>query len=341
MPYKGWCAIRCDWTPAACHGSLPSGGIVRGARLAYYESGRLPDWIGVRCMIRAKPDDFVRLPADALAQIMLQCASDDPTLVRRSRSPAKSVQVQTKLPSTAQHESGSPLTLLSNSDRATKQYLEDLVSIAVASAERADDVLNQANATRRKANRAVWAFASVAAVGVVVGTVGVVSSRLGNATDGKLTEIASEVRSLGAQQELTNHQLTVVQSDVSDVHEAAAAIQEAATPARPDAAISKAETEPQVAAVPQSQPNIVAPVSPVQQATYSSSVWPQRSRAEQPTTYSAPWPQRSRAEQPTTYSSPWPQRTQPVWSARHRQQQQPTVPRFLVAIQQNLRALFR
>jgi hypothetical protein len=79
----------------------------------------------------------------------------------------------------------------------------------------------------------------------------------------------------------------------------------------------------------------------VQQATYSSSVWPQRSRAEQPTTYSAPWPQRSRAEQPTTYSSPWPQRTQPVWSARHRQQQQPTVPRFLVAIQQNLRALFR
>ena len=237
-------------------------------------------------MIRAKPDDFVRLPADALAQIMLQCASDDPTLVKRSRSPAKSVQVHTKLPPAAQHESGSPLTLLSNSDRATKQYLEDLVSIAVASAERADDVLNQANATRRKANRAVWAFASVAAVGVVVGSVGIVSSRSGNATDGKLTEIASEVRSLGAQQELTNHQLAVVRSDVADEHEAAAAIQEAATPARPDTATSKAETEPQVAAVPQSQPNVTAPVSPVQQATYSSSVWPQRSRPEQPTTYS-------------------------------------------------------
>ncbi len=217
--------------------------------------------------------------------------------------------------------------------------LEDLVSIAVASAERADDVLNQANATRRKANRAVWAFASVAAVGVVVGSVGIISSRSGNATDGKLTEIASEVRSLGAQQELTSHQLAVVQSDVSDQHEAAAAIQEAAAPAQPDAATSRTETEPQVPAVPQSQPTVPAPVSPVQQATYSSSVWPQRSRPEQPTTYSAPWPQHTQSVQPTTYSSPWPQHAQPAWSARHRQQ--PTVPQFLVVIQQNLRALFR
>jgi hypothetical protein len=290
-------------------------------------------------MMRAKPDDFVRLPADALAQIMLQCASDDPTLVKRSRGPAKSVQVQAKLPSPAQHDPGSPLTLRSNSDRATKQYLEDLVSIAVASAERADDVLNQANATRRKANRAVWAFASVAAVGVVVGTAGIVSSRSGNATDGRLTEIASEVRSLGAQQELTNHQLAVVQSDVSDAHEAAAAVQEAATPARPDAATSKAATEPQVAPVPQSQPIVAVPVSPVQQATYSSSVWPQRSRPEQPTTYAAPWPQHTQSVQPTTYSAPWPQHTQPARTVRYRQQ--PTVPQFLVVIQQNLRALFR
>jgi len=43
--------------------------------------------------------------------------------------------------------------------------------------------------------------------------------------------------------------------------------------------------------------------------------------------------------QPTTYSSPWPQHTQPARSVRYRQQ--PTVPQFLVAIQQNLRALFR
>ena len=290
-------------------------------------------------MIRAKPDDFVRLPADALAQILLQCASDDPTLVKRSRSPAKSVQVQTQLPSAAQHESGSPLTLLSNSDRATKQYLEDLVSIAVASAERDDDVLNQANATRRKASRAVWAFASVAAVGVVVGSIGIVSSRSSNATDGKLTEIASEVRSLGAQQELTKDQLAVVRPDVSDAHEAAAAIQEAATLAQPDAAASKTETGPQVATAPQSQPNVTTPANPVQQATYSSSVWPQRTRPEQPTTYSAPWPQHTQSVQPTTYSSRWPQHTQPARSARYRQQ--PTVPQFLVAIQQNLRALFR
>jgi hypothetical protein len=101
------------------------------------------------------------------------------------------------------------------------------------------------------------------------------------------------------------------------------ALQQTVTPARPDSASAQARTEPQVVAVPQRQPIATAPVSPVQQATYSSSVWPERSRAEQP----------------TTYSSPWSQHTQQAWSARHRQQ--PTVPRFLAVIQQNLRALFR
>jgi hypothetical protein len=170
---------------------------------------------------------------------MLQRASGDPTLVKRSRSQAKSVQLQTKLLPAEQHESGSPLTLLFNSDLATRQYLEDLVSIAVASAERADDVLNLANATGRKANRAMWAFASVATVGVVVAAVGVVSSRSGNATGGRLTEIAGEVRSLGAQQELTSHQLAAVRSDVTDEHEAVEAIQQTATPPRLDAASRK------------------------------------------------------------------------------------------------------
>ena len=200
----------------------------------YHESGRLVDWIGVRCMIRAKPDDFVRPAADALAQIMLQCASDDPSLVRRSRGHAKSAQIQAKLLPAVQPETGSPFTLLSNSDRATRQYLEDLVSIAVASAERADDGLLQAKATRWTANRAVWAFASVAAVGVVVGAAGVVSSRSGNETGGRIPEIAGEVRSLGAQQQLTNHQLADVRSDVTGEHEAVAAVQQTVTPARPD-----------------------------------------------------------------------------------------------------------
>jgi hypothetical protein len=274
-------------------------------------------------MIRAKPDDFVRPPADALAQIMLQCVSDDPSLVRRSRSHAKSAQTRAKLLPAVQHETGSPLTLLSNSDRATRQYLEDLVSIAVASAERADDVLNLANATGRKANRAIWAFASVATVGVVVAAAAVVSSRSGNATDGRFTEIAREVRSLGTQQELTSHQLAALRTYVTDEHGAVEAIQQTPTPLRPDAARPQAGPEPQVVAVPQPQPVATVPVNPMQQATYSASVWPQRTRPVQP----------------TTYSSPWPQNTQPAWSARHRQQ--PTVPRFLVVIQQNLRALFR
>jgi len=228
---QGWCAIRCDWTSVACQGPLSIGGIVAVRGWPYHESGRLVDWIGVRCMIRATPEDFVRPAADALAQIMLQCASDDPSLVRRSRGHGKSAQIQAKLLPAVQRETGSPFTLLSNSDRATRQYLEDLASIAGASAERADDVLLQA---RRRANRAVWAFASVAAVRVVVGAAGVVSSRSGNETGGRIPEIAGEVRSLGAQQQLTNHQLADMRSDVTGEHEAVAAVQQTVTPARPD-----------------------------------------------------------------------------------------------------------
>jgi hypothetical protein len=39
-------------------------------------------------MIRAEPDDFVRPPANVVAQLVLQCTRDDPTAIKRSRGHA-------------------------------------------------------------------------------------------------------------------------------------------------------------------------------------------------------------------------------------------------------------
>jgi len=218
--------------------------------------------------------------------------------------------------------------LLSTSDQATKQHLEDLVSIAVASAERADNVLQEANVTRQRATRAIWACGSIAVVGIILAAAGVVSSRPDTLADSRVTQIAGEVRALGEKQQLASHQLADIRSQVADERMAAAstlpATEQTTTSARSDAAGSEAATAPQAVAVPPSPPLVTAPVSPVQHATYSSP-WPQYTRPVQSTAYSSSWPQ-------------YPQSVQPTWSARRRQV---TVPRFVVVIQQNLRSLFR
>src|SRR5580698_5890623 len=120
-------------------------------------------------MIRAKPDDIARPPADVVAQLLLQCTRDDPTLVKRTRGLARKAQTQAIQSPVMRPELKSPSIVLANADPAAKQYFEDLVSIAVASSERADDLLREAYAANRKATYATWAFASIAAVSVAMG----------------------------------------------------------------------------------------------------------------------------------------------------------------------------
>jgi hypothetical protein len=259
-------------------------------------------------MIESKPGDLVRPPANAVAQLVLQCTRDDPTLIKRSRGHARTVQIQGKRLPVTRPEPGSPLMLLSNADPATRQYLEDLVSIAVASSERADDVLREAYEARQQAKRATWAFASIAAIGVMAGVAGVIGKYHGYAVDNRLSEIVGEVRSLGEQQQQASQQLAAVRSDIAEVHQAAAAPQPTAE-ARPEntQGATVVETRPATAAQP-SQPVVATAVSPLQSATYSS-----------------PWPV-------------YPQPVRPTW---YHQQRRATVPHFLIVFQQNLHALFR
>lgn len=272
-------------------------------------------------MIRARPDDVARPPANVVAQLLLQCTRDDPTLVKRSRGQTRTAQTQAIQSPVMRPELGSPSILLASADPAAKQYFEDLVSIAIASSERADDLLRAAYEANRKAAHATWAFASIAAVSVAVGlaagAAGMVGSHQGNATDNRLIEIAGEVKSLGQQQQQASRQLAAVRSEIADAHPAAddhpntVTVQQAAdAPPADNQGTIPVETLPATVARPTAtQPFGATSENPVQEATYS-----------------APWP---------VYHHP---RRPPIRTAQRRRV---PVPHFLVVFQQNLQTLFR
>jgi len=288
-------------------------------------------------MTRAEPDDFVQPPVDVIAQFILKDALDDLSLVKRTRGSANLLRTNSAQPPAVRQKYGLPLTLAADTDLANKRYLEDLVSIAVASAERADNTLMQANATHARAMRTVGVFAAIATVGVATGVLGMVVARGGRAADQKLVEVAGQVQSLEQQQQSANHLLAAVKSEVAGQREAITTIQQTSSPAQADAYDPSDPTKRRVIIVPGGQPIIATPLSPLHEATYSAP-WPEALDKGQAT---SAWPQPPETVQTTSSSSLWPSRQytiHPAWTPQGKRAQPPG---FLVAIQRGLRTLFR
>jgi hypothetical protein len=292
-------------------------------------------------MTRAEPDDdFVRPPVDALAQLILEDALEDLSLVKRTRGPGKNIRVAAASPGPVRQQSVSALCLLSDTDVASKQYLEDLVSIAIASAERADSVLVKANATHARTVRAICGLALVAVVGTagVVGMAGLPGAR---GTGQQLVAVAGQIQSLDQQQQLANHRLEAVKSEVDDQRKAVTETQHVSPPAPMKASNPQGRAQQRVITVPGGQPIIATPLSPLNDATYSEP-WPGPDAAKQSASYSYTWPQAPETAKATSYSTLWPSRAEPApqasSTARLRRGQPPP---FLLAIQRNLRMLFR
>jgi hypothetical protein len=294
-------------------------------------------------MTRSEPDDFAQPPVDAVAQIILQDALDDPGLVKRTRGTSKGIQTADLSHLSLRQQSVPALCLLSNSDLANKRYLEDLVSIAIASAERADNILLKANATHTRTVRAVCGVASIAAAGIAAGVLAMSGLPGAHGTDEKLVAVAGQIRSLDQQQQLANHKLDTVTSEVDDQRKVVTQIQHAGpSPQMEVSDQQQGQAKERVITVPGAPPIIATPLSPLHDATYSEP-WPGPEVTKQSASYSYQWPQASETAQATSYSTTlWPSRTEPVqqpsWTARHRR---PQTPQFLLVIQRNLRMLFR
>ncbi len=295
-------------------------------------------------MTRSEPDDFARPPVDAVAQIILQDALDDTGLVKRTRGAGKGIRAADLSPLSLRQQTVPALCLLSNSDLANKRYMEDLVSIAIASAERADSVLLKANATHARTVRAVCGVASIAAIGVAASVLAMFGLPGGaRGADEKLVAVASQIQSLDQQQQLANHKLDAVKSEVDDQRKAVTEIEHARPSPQMEASDQQSQAKQRVITVPGAPPIIATPLSPLHDATYSEP-WPGPEVTKQSASYSYQWPQASETAQATPYSTTlWPARTEPVqqpsWTARHRRTQ--TTPQFLLVIQRNLRMLFR
>lgn len=290
-------------------------------------------------MTRSEPDDFVRPPVDLIAQVILQDALDDLSLVKRTRGSANLLRINKAQPPAVRQQDGSALTLAADNDINNKQYLEDLLSIAMSSAERADTLLMQANATHAKTMRAAGIFAAIATVGVAVGVIGMIASLGGHVADQKLVEVAGQIQSLQQQQQSANELLADVTSEVAGHRQAITTIQQTASPTQTDGPDPQEPPHQRIIFVPGGQPIVATPLSPLHEATYSAP-WPEPADKAQSTS-NATWPNPPETAQTTSSSSLWPSRqyaTRPTWTPQTKRTQSPG---FLVAIQRGLRTLFR
>jgi hypothetical protein len=120
------------------------------------------------------PEDPARKTVIHLARRLLAEAQACPELVRRSENSSTGTRSRTKAPP---RESFPAMALLSDPALDVRQYLEDLVRIAVGSAQQAEDVLLEAREANRKARRSMAVVASLGALGLLVGIAGFTAGR--------------------------------------------------------------------------------------------------------------------------------------------------------------------
>ncbi len=288
------------------------------------------------------PGDFPRLPADRLARLLLECARQDPALVLRE-APRTDPLLSDAFDTVWQIEALAPISLPSRPKSQADRHLEELVSIAVASAQNAADACRKVGDANGSAKRGVCALAGIAASAAVIGAACLVDYHIRNDTAGKLAQITDEVRALTALQHRTSVQLTALRSA-----EAVAEQREAVASAQQSAALAQAApvTQTLFSATPRtSGPNPASPAYDTPLANHADYHMPTYAVSSYPVPpYPVPaYPVRSYpvASYPAAAhrSAPWPRyHPQPRRAAGSR----PTGLATLIAtVQRNIHLLFR
>jgi hypothetical protein len=171
-------------------------------------------------MVQMSPEEPPQQPVDELARLLMDAARADPTLLNRVQAfrqrglgehsaglPAtvRARQCATQIPS-------APLVARSDTD----EYLEQLVSLAVSSAQRAEDALRSVGGNNRVSRRMMAAAAGIGAVGVLIGIIGVADGRLIHRSDARLTQVVSEARVLADVQQQTSGQASQLRARAAD-----------------------------------------------------------------------------------------------------------------------------
>ena len=195
-------------------------------------------------MVHMTPGDLPGLPVEQLAQFLLGCAREDPTLLARSGVTSAGRDGRTARLQAIKPLRAVPLQLREPGPRPDPE-MEELVSIALACARRAEDASRDAREVSLAARRRMSVVASLIGAGALAATVAIVLDRYHGATDALLADVASAVNGATAMQRQTAAQIAEVRSDM-------AALRDTSESGRPPAS-----TVAQVPAVP--RPVTVAP----------------------------------------------------------------------------------
>lgn len=197
------------------------------------------------------------MPVEHLAQLLLQCARADAALPRRAAANDDELHQRSvddmynrieALPE-LRREPRMPLPLplppIPTVAVASNEDLEELVAMALASAQDAEDISQEANAASRRARRGMFLAVGVAALGIVIATAGTLGVRLLYRGDARqMAEISRQVRALGNLQQHINDQL-------AQLHVQQAVQEASAGPPRP---IPSARAIAPARAIPPDQP---------------------------------------------------------------------------------------
>jgi hypothetical protein len=152
------------------------------------------------------------MPIERLAQLLVQCARADAALPRRT--PAnddsqharyvdamyKRLETLPDLRSESQAMRLAPQVaspLVPAAAVASNEDLEELVAIALTSAQDAEDVSRAANEASRKARRGMFVAVALAAIGVTIASTAAISARRYAGDNRQMAEIARQVQALG------------------------------------------------------------------------------------------------------------------------------------------------
>jgi hypothetical protein len=298
-------------------------------------------------MVHMTPDELPKLPVEQLAQFLLGCAREDPALLARSSTLPIGAVAPSKRPGLPLGDDPLDILLMLKPGAPGTRSgpeLEELVSIAVACARRAEDALQHAREVSRMARRRLSMVAALTAVALAAGVGAFVLDRNTAAADPRRTEVASTVQSVSDLQKETVAQLAEVRSSVAAIRDSANSAQPAAVQ---PAAVQPVAVQP-VTAQPSGAEPVVRTVPPVDEPgpveVASAEEAPAPAQAPDPAPVRAAVAPQPQANVPRTrlhhaHYAAYPYR-RPVWQPAP----QPTLPVIMAQVaadfRRNLNAIF-
>ncbi len=229
------------------------------------------------------------MPIEQLAQLLLECARQDAALPRRA--PANDDDEHARyvdemynrleaLPELRRETSeilprqqvsigpGAAAEVASNED------LEELVAIALSSAQEAEDISREANVASRKATRGMFAAVGLAVIGIAIAGAATVGARYEVSGNQQMAEIGRQVQTLDALQHRINDQLAqmrtpraVQDADPVQSQPAVGPSQNGGRSVAPPRLVDPSAVRPVPSAPEASQTSILAAGQPLQDTT--------------------------------------------------------------------------